>query len=98
MSERCIKCGKPNGDHLVSCPVVANTPRVQARELEGHRYTGLLWIDESDGSTNFKFNANGGDFASGRKALQRFVAVIQKRLDDEEKCPSYEKGAGGGNQ
>jgi hypothetical protein len=62
---------------------------VQARRLEGRKYWGLLWIDEKDNSTNFKFNIEGGDFPSARDALTRFIAVMQKRLDNEKKCPNY---------
>lgn len=90
MNERCIKCKAKDGDHLYSCPEVINTLRVQVEEMEESKYTGLLWIDEQDGSTNFKFNVAGGDFSSAREALSKFVAVIQDRLNNAEQCPFFE--------
>lgn len=87
--ERCPECRATNGNHFTSCSTVANTPRVQVGRLETQKYWGMLWIDKKDNSTNFKFNVEGGDFASARKALVRFIAVLQKRLDDEKKCPVY---------
>ena len=86
---RCSKCRLANGDHLASCPEVANTPRVQADRLEGRKYWGMLWIDESDNSTNFKFHVAGGDFASARAALTRFIGVIDDRIKNEKRCPFY---------
>lgn len=91
MKTRCPECGyhDENAGHFASCSKVRNTPRVQVERIEGRKYSGLLWIDDSDNSTNFKFNIAGGDFAAARKALVRFIAVLQKKLDDETKCPFH---------
>lgn len=88
MKTRCSECGCITG-HFASCPRVRDTPQVQVNRIEGRQYSGLLWIDDSDNSTNFKFNIAGGDFASARQVLGRFIAILQKRLDDESKCPFY---------
>lgn len=94
MNARCSECGYLNLGHYKSCSKVANTPHVQVERIEGRKYSGLLWIDDDDNSTNFKFNIAGGDFPSARKALKRFIAVLQQKLDDESKCPFYELGGG----
>lgn len=89
MNARCLECRYREPNHLASCSRVRNTPQVQVERIEGRRYSGLLWIDDKDNSTNFKFNIAGGDFASARQALVRFIAVLQKRLDEEAKCPFH---------
>lgn len=87
MNARCPECGYRNIGHLASCSRVRDSPQVQVERIEGRRYSGLLWIDDEDDSTNFKFNIAGGDFAAARKALVRFINVLQKKLDDESRCP-----------
>lgn len=84
MKIRCPECGYQDHTglgHFKSCPTIANTPRIQVERIEGRKYSGLLWIDDDDNSTNFKFNIAGGDFASARRALKRFIAVLQQKLN-----------------
>jgi len=51
---------------------------------------GELFIDVA-GGTNFKFHVEKGvDFQRARDGLQRFVSIIQQRIDTAEKCPFYE--------
>lgn len=98
---RCSECRYHDEDagHFAFCSEVRDIPRVQVERIEGSKYSGLLWIDDADNSTNFKFNIGGGDLASARKALVRFVAILQKRLDDEARCPFYKSaGSRGGNR
>lgn len=55
----------------------------------GRRYSGELWLD-LDGTANFKWHIEGGDFLSAREVLVKFIACLQSRLDSEQKCPFYE--------
>lgn len=53
------------------------------------KYSGELWIDE-DGSVNFKWHIEGGNFLEAREVLVKFIECLQSRLDSERKCPFYE--------
>ena len=86
LNVKCPYCGLANGDHFASCPETANDPKA----FESRQYSGVLWIDDSDGSVNFKFHVSGGDFLSAREAMIKFRDVIQARLDSETRCPYYE--------
>lgn len=53
------------------------------------KYSGELWLDP-DGTANFKWHIEGGDFLAAREVLVKFIACLQSRLDSEQKCPYYE--------
>ena len=44
-------------------------------------------ITEAAESIRFHFR---GDFPQGRDALQRAIATMQRRLDEQTKCPFHE--------
>ena len=50
------------------------------------RYGGHLWLDE-DGTANFKFHIAGGDFATARFALEKFIECLQDKLNRGMDCP-----------
>lgn len=56
----------------------------------GRQYSGDLWID-ADGTANFKFHIEGGDFTSARHALEKFIAGLQDKLNRAETCPYAER-------
>jgi hypothetical protein len=69
---------------------IDNRLDAQVNAIANNKYTGLLWIDDNDNSTNFRFNIAGGDFSSAREILIRFIAVLQEKLDNAERCPYFE--------
>jgi hypothetical protein len=52
------------------------------------KYHGELWMDK-DGTANFKFHIEGGDFPAARNALLSFIQCLQQRLAQEQECPYY---------
>jgi len=54
------------------------------------KYHGELWLDK-DGTANFKFHIEGGDFTSAREALVAFIACLQERLERQTECPYYQQ-------
>jgi hypothetical protein len=87
---RCPECHYDESrGHLASCSKVRDRLDVQAQSVADNKYSGLLWIDDSDDSTNFSFNIAGGDFSAAREVLIRFAAVIQEKLDNAVKCPYF---------
>jgi hypothetical protein len=57
------------------------------------RYSGELWLDP-DGTANFKWHIEGGTFLDAREALVKFIACLQSRLNNEQKCPMYRPNQG----
>lgn len=58
--------------------------------MKPRKYSGELWIDE-DGSANFRFHIEGGSFLDAQDALNKFITVLQSRLDNAKKCPFYKE-------
>lgn len=47
---------------------------------------GELWIDDA-GEAHFLCHTVGDDFAYTKKAIEKFIAVLQRQIDNEELCP-----------
>jgi hypothetical protein len=66
------------------------------REIERLRVlipNATIWATTSlefDGTVNFNFHIEHGTFAEGRKALEKFIKIMQERLESQKSCPYYE--------
>lgn len=99
--KRCTSCGATGpettkysgeeGDAFTDWNTRASVPTTSGGAGEKARtYSGDLWIDD-DGSANFKFHIEGGDFTAARHALQKFISCLQNRLDRGVECPYSER-------
>lgn len=52
---------------------------------------GELWIDEA-GEAHFLCHTVGDDFTGTRTAIEKFIAVLQRQLDNEARCPLFAAG------
>jgi len=52
---------------------------------------GELFLDE-DGEADFKFHIErgAGGFLPAKEALEKFIALLQERLNNAKQCPFYE--------
>ncbi len=62
----------------------------RSRPTVAHPYSGDLWLDD-DGTANFKFHIEGGDFTAARHVLEKFIACLQDKLSRAGDCPYFEK-------
>jgi rRNA maturation endonuclease Nob1 len=74
--------------HSKEAAVEPECKRVDEAEaaVKSSRYGGHLWLDK-DGTANFKFHIAGGDFATARSALEKFIQCLQDKLNRGMDCP-----------
>lgn len=65
---------------------IGDTPRDPASPY------GELYIDAA-GNPHFICHTTGEDFPRTKEALQKFIGLLQRQLDNEESCPYYVEGA-----
>lgn len=71
--------------HFHGCPKRECERLVPSRR----KHSGELWIDP-DGTANFIFHIESGDFLDAQQALRKFINCLQQKLDNAKKCPAYE--------
>lgn len=61
------------------------TPRIDRDQPYGEMYL------DTDGEAHFECHTQGEDFARTRVAIEKFVRLLQRQLDNESSCPFYER-------
>lgn len=79
-----IKALGPHTKQLGSENVMASEPQTDDRQL----WAELLM--SPDGTAHFKWHIEGLSFAEARAGLKQFIALMQGRLDDQQRCPFYQ--------
>lgn len=57
--------------------------------LDSRQPYGELWIDKN-GEPHFLCHIEGENFSEAKVAIEKFIAVLQQQIDNEEHCPYWE--------